>query len=74
MAIPNGIFAAAAAVQGARGGADIPSDDLPAVRKKIAAYYRKMGETPPWDKNKDDKASEPMVSKQKMLMLVKGLI
>lgn len=74
MAIPNGIFAAAAAVQGARGGVDIPSDDLPAVRRKIAAYYRKMGETPPWDKNKDDKASEPMVSKQKMLMLVKGLI
>lgn len=52
MAVPRGIFAAAAAVQGARGGVNIPSDDLPAVRRKIAAYYRKMGETPPWEDEK----------------------
>jgi len=73
-AIPKGIFAAAAAVQGARGGVNIPSDDLPAVRRKIAAYYRKLGETPPWEDDDNDKASEPAVSKQTLLMLVKGLI
>lgn len=48
-AIPKGIFAAAAAIQGARGGVSIPESDLPAVKSRIAAYYRRLGETPPWE-------------------------
>lgn len=41
-AIPRGIFAAAAAMRGARGGVDIPSEDRPAVIRNINRYYDKM--------------------------------
>ncbi|PZN25900.1 MAG: hypothetical protein DIU71_19115, partial [Proteobacteria bacterium] len=53
-AVPRAIFAAAAAVQGARGGVDIPADEMPAVRRHLARYYRKMGETPPWEQDSLD--------------------
>lgn len=42
-AVPRGIFAAAAAVQGARGGVDIPEADLPRVIQHLERYYAKMG-------------------------------
>jgi len=48
MAIPRAIFAAAAALSGARGGVNIPAEDVDAVKRKIAAYYKRLGETPPW--------------------------
>lgn len=53
--VPAGVFAAAAAVQGARGGVDIPADDMDAVKSKISAAYSHISEelgeehTPPWD-------------------------
>lgn len=54
-AVPRGIFAAAAAVQGARGGVDIPPNDLAGVRSQLDRYYSKMRDefdddnlTPPW--------------------------
>jgi len=50
-AVPRGIFAAAAAIQGARGGVDIPDSDKAAVRRRIAAYYKRLDETPPWEDN-----------------------
>jgi HK97 family phage prohead protease len=43
MAVPRAIFAAAAAMQGARGGVDIPDADRPAVIRHIERYYDKMG-------------------------------
>lgn len=49
-AVPRAIFAAAAAVMGARGGVNIPESDLPGVRRHLSRYYRKMDETPPWEK------------------------
>lgn len=49
-AVPRAIFAAAAAVQGARGGVDVPEDDLPAIRRHLARYYEKLSETPPWER------------------------
>jgi len=42
-AIPRGIFAAAAALQGARGGVDIPDADRPRVIRHVERYYAKMG-------------------------------
>ena len=42
-AVPRGIFAAAAALQGARGGVDIPEADRAAVIRHIERYYAKMG-------------------------------
>lgn len=57
-AIPRGIFAAAGAMNGARGGVDIPSDDETPVKNLIARYYTKMSKefddntiTPPWEVN-----------------------
>jgi uncharacterized protein len=41
-AIPRGIFAVAGVLQGARGGADIPADDIATIKDKVAAYYSRM--------------------------------
>lgn len=49
-AVPRAIMAAAAAIMGARGGVDIPEDDVPAVKNHIARYYKKMDKEPPWEK------------------------
>jgi HK97 family phage prohead protease len=58
VAVPQGIIAAAAALQGARGGVDIPDDDVAGVRAHIARYYEKMSREfdnpniiPPWDRS-----------------------
>src|SRR5690606_26696281 len=53
-AVPRAIFTAAAVVQGARGGVDIPDSDMPGVRNHLARYYRKMGETTPWERDSLD--------------------
>jgi len=50
-AVPRGIFAAAAAMQGARGGVDIPDADRSAVEAHIARYYTKMEMTAPFEKS-----------------------
>jgi hypothetical protein len=43
-AVPRAIFACAAAIQGARGGLKIPEEDVPAVKKKIESYYKRMSD------------------------------
>ncbi|MBL4700591.1 MAG: HK97 family phage prohead protease [Phycisphaeraceae bacterium] len=48
-AVPRGIFAAAAALQGARGGVDIPDADRPAVIRHVERYYAKMGLDSPFE-------------------------
>jgi hypothetical protein len=55
-AIPRGIFAVAAVLQGARGGAAIPAADQAAIKGKVGHYYAKMREefdddsiAPPWE-------------------------
>lgn len=60
-AVPRGVFAAAAVVQGSRGGVDLPQGDVAGVRSKIEQYYARMrsefedeGIVVPWDK-----AAEP---------------
>jgi len=68
MAVPRGIFAAAAAIQGARGGVNIPAEDMDAVKRRIAAYYKKMDEKPPWSeksKGGDDMNREEIVAAMK---------
>ena len=49
-AVPRGIFAAAAAMQGARGGVDIPDGDRAGVIRNIERYYDKMGRESPFEK------------------------
>lgn len=48
-AVPRGVFAAAAVLQGARGGIDLPSGDLTRARDHLGRYYAKMELTPPWE-------------------------
>lgn len=54
-AVWRGVTAAAGAVQGARGGVDIPSGDVAGVKTKIGSYYAKAAKQydddnikPPW--------------------------
>ena len=50
-AVPRGVMAAAAVMQGSRGGVDLPASDVDRVRSHLAKYYRKMGEEPPWERD-----------------------
>lgn len=60
VAVPKAVFAAAAALEGARGGVKIPDADKVAIRKKVATLYGRIGgepkAVPPWDDPKGDAA------------------
>jgi hypothetical protein len=49
-AVPRAVMAAAAVMQGSRGGVDLPAGDRERVKAHLARYYAKMGETAPWDR------------------------
>jgi len=53
-AVPRAIFAAAAAVQGARGGVNIPEADKARVRKHLEKYYKRLDREPPWNQKSLD--------------------
>jgi hypothetical protein len=46
--VPRAVIAAAGILDGARGGLEVPDGDLPRLRRHLARYYSKMGDTPPW--------------------------
>lgn len=50
MAVPRGIFAAAAAIQGARTETTIPDEDKSKIRAHLDRYYAKLDKEPPWGK------------------------
>ncbi|MET0700039.1 MAG: hypothetical protein ABWY93_10265 [Mycobacterium sp.] len=50
-AVPRGIMAAGAVMQGSRGGVDLPKDDIDRVKSHLAKYYAKMDETAPWERD-----------------------
>ncbi|EHB58740.1 hypothetical protein MycrhDRAFT_1176 [Mycolicibacterium rhodesiae JS60] len=49
-AVPRGVMAAAAVMDGSRGGVDLPKSDIDRVKSHLAKYYRKMDDTAPWDR------------------------
>jgi len=49
-AVPRAIIAAAAVLDGARGGVNIPAEEVEAAKAHTAKYYAEMGEKPPWEK------------------------
>lgn len=51
VAVPRGVMAAAAVMQGSRGGVDLPSKDVDRVKSHLAKYYKKMGEDAPWERD-----------------------
>jgi len=58
MAIPNGIFSAAAAIMGARGGVDLPEEDIPTIKDHIQKYYDKMDMRSPFEESDEDGESD----------------
>ncbi len=48
--VPRGVMAAGAIMDGARGGIDLPKNDIGRVKSHLAKYYEKMGETAPWER------------------------
>jgi len=44
-------MAAAAVMQGSRGGVQLPQQDIPRVKSHLAKYYAKLGEPAPWDRD-----------------------
>jgi HK97 family phage prohead protease len=48
----NGVAAAAAALEGARGGVDIPSSDVGGVKAHLAKHYSEFDEEAPWEKGR----------------------
>jgi hypothetical protein len=50
-AVPRGVMAAGGIMEGARGGIDLPRDDVDRVKSHLAKYYKKMGETAPWERS-----------------------
>ena len=49
-AVPRGVMAAGGIMNGARGGVDLPKQDIDRVKSHLAKYYTKMGEAPPWER------------------------
>lgn len=47
--VPRAVMAAAAVMQGSRGGADLPAADVDRMKSHLRKYYQKMNDTPPWD-------------------------
>ena len=48
-AVPRGVMAAAAVMDGSRGGVDLDPGDAGRVKSHLAKYYAKMGDSPPWE-------------------------
>lgn len=48
--VPRAVFSAAAIMDGARGGIDIPEGDVAGVKDHLARYYAKLGEAAPWER------------------------
>jgi hypothetical protein len=49
--VPRGVMASGNIMQGARGGVDLPPDDIDRVKSHLAKYYSKMGDQPPWERD-----------------------
>jgi len=47
--VPRGLMTAGNVMQGGRGGVDLPEQDVDRVKGHLAKYYKKMGETAPWE-------------------------
>jgi hypothetical protein len=48
--VPRAVIAAAGVVDGARGGVQLPKQDIERVKSVLAKYYAKTGDTAPWER------------------------
>jgi HK97 family phage prohead protease len=49
----KGVQAAGAAIMGARGGVDIPADDVAGVKRHLERHYHQFGRKAPWEEDAD---------------------
>ena len=73
--VKPGVQAAAAALQGARGGVDIPESDMDAVRRHIAQHYHQWDEEAPWEresKTEEEVSMSKMEVEQELLRLTEA--
>jgi hypothetical protein len=49
-AVPRAVMAAGNIMEGARGGIDVPKGDVDRIKSHLAKYYKKMGDTAPWER------------------------
>jgi hypothetical protein len=49
-AVPRGVMAAGAVMEGSRGGVNLPARDVDRVKSHLAKYYKKMGDEAPWER------------------------
>jgi hypothetical protein len=49
-AIPRGVMAAGAVMDGSRGGVHLKTDDIDRVKSHLAKSYAKMGDKAPWER------------------------
>ena len=47
--VKAGLVGCGNAIQGARGGVNIPSGDIPGVKSHLAKHYKEFDMTPPWE-------------------------
>lgn len=52
-AVPNALSAIVGAINGARGGLDIPDSDKASVKTNVSKYYKKMNKDDPFNASKD---------------------
>lgn len=71
-AVPRGIFAAAGAVSGARGGVDIPDADMPGVKGHLEKYYEKMDRKAPWQEESQNNSPEGVENRVELITLTQG--
>lgn len=62
--VPRAIFAAAAALNGARGGVDLPASDVEGVKANVNKYYEKMDMESPLKTKKE--SDEKVTTKNKV--------
>lgn len=60
----KGVEAAAAAIDGARGGAKIPESDIAGVKHHLAEHFRQWHEKAPWDRTEQAKAPDGFVMRR----------
>jgi hypothetical protein len=51
VAVPHGVMAAGNVMQGARGGVDLPHEDIQRAKNHLAKYYKKMDDEAPWERD-----------------------
>ncbi len=65
MIYPRGVITAGAALQGSRGGVDLPQNVIDEAKNKLEPLYKKMGRAAPWQQKEE---KDGMLTKIKQML------